>query len=183
MVSRLFWLFWHTSEIFLCCLYMTNNDMITIHFLKGNIIEIMGKIIFHISMKFWVTLTHIFQGQFFFLPKKINFRGLCTKLCNDICTDNTSDSCRKHLAFRKCILLALFSNYYKAGEVDFFTPKNAVFHQCTKNGTFHYYLVRLVIVCENYGNDLQIIILLFLRCFKKGSFLEIHLIIIWSLWN
>ena len=125
VVSCLFWLFWHASEIFLCCLYMTNNDMITIHFLKGNIIEIMGKIIFHISMKFWVTLTHIFQGQFFFLPKKINFRGLCTKLCNDICTDNTSDSCRKHLAFRKCILLALFSNYYKAGGL--FHPQKCCF--------------------------------------------------------
>ena len=40
-------------------------------------------------------------------------------------TDNTSDNCRKHLAFRKCILLALFSNYYKAGGL--FHPKKLYF--------------------------------------------------------
>jgi len=160
-VSHLFWLFWHASEIFLCCLYMTNNNMITIHFLKGNIIEIMGKIIFHISIKFWPT----FFKVKFFSSQKINFRGLCTKLCNDICTDNTFNSCRIYIAFRKCILLAGFSYSYKAGGL--FHPKKCFFSPMHEKLYISFFLVRMVIVGENYGNDLQIIILLFLRCFKK----------------
>ena len=124
VVSRLFWLFWHASEIFLCCLYMTNNDMITIHFLKGNIIEIMGKIIFTSQWNFEWPWTTFFKVNFFFFPKKSTLGG-SVRNCNDICTDNTSDSCRKHLAFRKCIFLALFSNYYKAGGL--FHPKKCCF--------------------------------------------------------
>ena len=159
VVSRLFWLFWHASEIFLCCLYMTNNDMITIHFLKGNIIEIMGKIIFHISMKFWVTLTHIFQGQFF-LPKKINFWGLCTKLCNDICTDNTSNSCRIYVAFRKCILLAGFSYNYKAGGL--FHPKKCCFSPMHEKWYISLFFLVKMVVGEHLRKSAD-----FLTIFKK----------------
>jgi len=142
----------------------------------------MGKIIFHISMKFWVTLSPHFSRSFFFLPQKINFRGLCMKLCNDICTDNTSDSCRKHLAFRKCILLAHFSNYYEAGGL--FHPKKWCFSpmdekryisllfSMTGNSTWklrkwppNHYFINSLVVSRRF-------------CKKK-----IHLIIIWSIWN
>ena len=68
-------------------------------------------------MKFGVTLTHIFQGQKLFLPRKITFWGLCKELCNDICTNNTSNNYTKHKAFRKYILLAGFSYKYKAGGI------------------------------------------------------------------
>jgi len=96
-----------------------NKPQITIHYLKGNIIEIMGKITVPTQWNFewhWP----IFSRSKFFLPKKITFRGLCKELCNDVCPKNTNN-CRKNKLSENVYFWHVLATIKK--QVDFFHKK------------------------------------------------------------